>query len=153
MVLLCLVTTANKKLSCHRGAVQCSMSLEILLSHSRSLMVMIIIASHVLTHLLIHLSDHLCHHHHSHHPSLLQSFTPGLKHRPTFSTDPSHFYTPSTLDCLHDCGTILDLSCFSIYFQFVFYLAIQRSVWRDIKFAFCFFVRLRISQRRMVRSA
>ena len=37
------------------------------------------------------------------------------------------------------------------------YLAIQRSVWRDIKFAFCFvcflFVRLRISQRRMVRSA
>jgi len=35
-----------------------------------------------------------------------------------------------------------------------FYLAIQRSVWRDIKFAFDFlFARLRISQRRMVRSA
>jgi len=37
----------------------------------------------------------------------------------------------------------------------LYYLAIQRSVWRDIKFAFfvCLFVRLRISQRRMVRSA
>jgi len=35
-----------------------------------------------------------------------------------------------------------------------YYLAIQRRVWRDIKFAvFCLFVRLRISQRRMVRSA
>jgi len=52
------------------------------------------------------------------------------------------------------CATTLRQVCLRVY-----YLAIQRSVWRDIKFAvslfFClfFFVRLRISQRRMVRSA
>jgi len=70
------------------------------------------LASHVSTHLLIHLSAHLCHHHHSRHPSLLHSFTPSSK--PAFSTNPSHLYTPSTLDCLHDNGTGPDLSCFSI---------------------------------------
>jgi len=59
------------------------------------------------SHFLIHLSAHLCHHHHSHHPSLLHSFTPGSK--PTFSTNPSHLNTFSTLDCLHDHGTGPDL--------------------------------------------
>jgi len=72
------------------------------------------LASHVLTHLLTHLSAHLCHHHHSHHPSLLLSFTPGSK--PTFSTNPSHLNTSSTLDSFQDHGTGPDLSCFSIYF-------------------------------------
>jgi len=78
------------------------------------------LASHVSTHFLIHLSAHLCHHIHSHHPSLLHSFTPGSK--PTFSTNPSHLNTSSTLHCLHDHGTRPDLSCFSIYFLFVFSL-------------------------------
>ena len=73
------------------------------------------LASHVWTHLLIHSSVHLCHHHHSHHPSLLHSFTPGSK--PTFSTNPSHLKTSSTLDCFHDHGTRPDLLCFSIYFS------------------------------------
>jgi len=41
---------------------------------------------------------------------------------------------------------------FEFYIGLISYLAIQRSVWLDIKFA-VFFVRLRISQRRMVRSA
>jgi len=59
--------------------------------------------SHVSTHFLIHLSAHFCHHHHSHHPSLLHSFTPGSK--PTFSINPSHLNTSSTLDCLHNHGT------------------------------------------------
>jgi len=74
------------------------------------------LASHVSTHFLIHLSAHLCHHHHSHHPSLLHSFTPGSK--PTSSTNPSHLNT-STLDCLHNHGSELDLSCFAIYFKFI----------------------------------
>ena len=65
------------------------------------------LARHVSTHLLIHLSAHLCHHHHSHHPSLLQSFTPGSKG--IFLANPS-LNTSSTLDCLHDHGTALDLS-------------------------------------------
>ena len=45
--------------------------------------------------------------------------------------------------------------CYSAHIMTFYYLAIQRSVWRDIKFAFfvCLFVQLRISQRRMVRSA
>jgi len=72
------------------------------------------LASQVSTHLLVHLSTHL-----SHHLSLLHSFTPGSK--PTFSTNPSHLNTPSTLNCLHDCGTERNLSCFSVYFQFVFF--------------------------------
>jgi len=42
------------------------------------------------------------------------SFTPGSK--PTFSINPSHLNTSSTLDCFHDHGTGPDLSCFSIYF-------------------------------------
>jgi len=70
--------------------------------------------SHVSTHLLIHLSAHLYHHHHSHHPSLLHSFTPSSK--PTFSTNPSHLNTSFTLDCVHNHGTGLDLSCSSVYF-------------------------------------
>ena len=57
------------------------------------------LASHVSTHLLIHLSGHLYYHHHSHHPSLLHSFTPGSKPKPTFSTNPSHlrFLLPTGL--------------------------------------------------------
>ena len=86
------------------------------------------LASHVSTHLLIHLSAHLCHHHHSHHPSLLHSFTAGSK--PAFSANPSHLNTPLTLDCLHDHGTGPDLSCFSIYFWFVFFFNFSVcSVW------------------------
>ena len=76
------------------------------LTHSVSL------ASHVSTNLLVHLSAHLRHHSHSHHPSLLHSFTPGSK--PTFSTNPSHLNFSLllySLDCLHDNGTGLDLSC------------------------------------------
>ena len=70
------------------------------------------------SHFLIHLSAHLCHHHHSHHPSLLHSFTPGSK--PTFSTNPSHLNTFSTLDCLHDHGTGPDLHASRfIFFLFV----------------------------------
>jgi len=69
------------------------------------------LASHVSTCLLIRLSAHLYHHHHSHHPSL-RSFTRGLK--PTFSTNPSHLNTSSTLDCLHASWFI-----FSFLFLFV----------------------------------
>ena len=83
-----------------------------------SLIHSISLASHVSTHLLIHLSAHLCHHHHSHHPSLLHSFSPGSK--PTFSTNPSHLNTSLPLDCIHYHGTGPNLSCFSIYLQFVF---------------------------------
>ena len=54
---------------------------------------------------------------HSHHPSLLHSLTPGSK--VTFSTNPSHFNTSSTLDC-HGHGTAQDL-CFSIYFSLFFF--------------------------------
>jgi len=45
------------------------------------------------------------------------SFTLSLKSQNhTFSTNPSHLNTSSTLDCFHDHGTGPDLSCFSIYF-------------------------------------
>jgi len=71
-------------------------------------------ASPVTSRLTSSFNCHLCHHPHSHHPSLLHSFTRGSK--PTFSTNPSHLNTPSTLDCLHDHETGPDLSCFSIYF-------------------------------------
>ena len=71
------------------------------------------------------------HHPHYRHPSLLHSFTPGSK--PTFSTNPSYLNTSTldskaatgcswpegSLDCLHDHVTGPDLSCLSIYFQFV----------------------------------
>jgi len=81
----------------------------------------------VSTHLLIHLSAHLRHHHHSHHPSLLHSFTPGSN--PTFTTNPSHLNTSSTLNSLHDDGTGLDLSCFSIYFRSFFFNLSVCPVW------------------------
>ena len=74
------------------------------------------------TRLLIHLSAHLCRHHHSHHPSLLHSFTPGSK--PTFSANPSHLNTSSTLDCLMITGLdrtyhVLDL--YLVRFLFIFF--------------------------------
>ena len=47
------------------------------------------------------------------------SFTPGWK--PTFSTNPSHLNTSSTVDCLHDHGTGPDLPCFSGYFVVRFF--------------------------------
>jgi len=55
-----------------------------------------------------------------------------------------------------DAITVVDFLKLNV-FLLNYYLAIQRSVWRDIKFGFFLFVflfvRLRISQRRMVRSA
>ena len=56
----------------------------------------------------------------THHPSLLHSFTPGPN--PTISTNPFHLNTSSALDCFQDHRTGPDLSCFSIYFYFVFSL-------------------------------
>ena len=55
-------------------------------------------------------------------------------------------------------GSAMMTATQTLFWNYYYYLAIQRSVWRDIKFAvffcfFCLFVRLRISQRRMVRSA
>ena len=84
------------------------------------------LASHVSTHFLVHVSAHLCHHHHSHHPSLLHSFTPGSK--PTFSTNPSHLNTSSTLDCLHDHGTGLIMLLYLFLVRFIFNFSVC-SVW------------------------
>jgi len=70
-------------------------------------------------------------------PSLLHSFTPGSK--PIFSTNPFYLnFSSYSLDCLHDNGTGLDLSCSSVYCLFFFlhflFVPCGRLSWLSVSF-------------------
>ena len=86
------------------------------------------LASHVSTHLLKSLVSSSL----SSSP-LSSSITPSLFHsrlKTYLFNKSSHLNTSSTPDCLHDHGTGPNLSCFSIYFKFVFFFNFSVSpVW------------------------
>ena len=100
--------------------------------HIHSVSVISLVSIHFLT----HLSTHLSHHPSSHHPSLVHSFTPGLK--PTFSTNPFHLRLLYLLDCLIITG--LDRTyhahyfIFSFKFYFFLFIPCGRLSWLPVSF-------------------